>query len=214
MREGKYDKEGEFDPVSWDTGVRRDGGAIQARAGEKGPSGVGMFGSGQWTIWEGYAALENIQGRLSLRNNIDPNARHCMASAVAGFMRAFGVDNRWVATTTSRMLMHSCYGAPTWPKCTPILWTRVTDRRLGPSSSAWRCSPSTSIASLELADNPRSSFQPQTDLAILNYIANHIIQDERRQARFVDRHTRFVIGNTDIGYGLRPDILCRKRPHN
>ncbi len=25
-------------------------------------------------------------------NNIDPNARHCMASAVVGFMRTFGMD--------------------------------------------------------------------------------------------------------------------------
>jgi nitrate reductase NapA len=25
-------------------------------------------------------------------NNIDPNARHCMASAVAGFIQTFGID--------------------------------------------------------------------------------------------------------------------------
>ncbi len=25
-------------------------------------------------------------------NNIDPNARHCMASAVGAFMRTFGID--------------------------------------------------------------------------------------------------------------------------
>jgi hypothetical protein len=30
--------------------------AVQARAEGKGPDRVGMFGSGQWTIFEGYAA--------------------------------------------------------------------------------------------------------------------------------------------------------------
>jgi nitrate reductase NapA len=25
-------------------------------------------------------------------NNLDPNARHCMASAVAAFMQTFGID--------------------------------------------------------------------------------------------------------------------------
>jgi nitrate reductase NapA len=44
-----------------------------------------MFGSGQWTVWEGYAASKLFKAGFRT-NNIDPNARHCMASAVAGFM--------------------------------------------------------------------------------------------------------------------------------
>ena len=55
-----------------------------------GPRNIGMFGSGQWTIWEGYAPPSLKAGFRS--SNIDPNARHCMASAVAGFMRTFGID--------------------------------------------------------------------------------------------------------------------------
>ena len=45
-------------------------------------STVGMFGSGQWTVWEGYAASKLYKAGFR-SNNIDPNARHCMASAVA-----------------------------------------------------------------------------------------------------------------------------------
>ncbi len=58
---------------------------------EKGPESIGMFGSGQWTIWEGYAASKLFKAGFR-SNNIDPNARHCMASAVVGFMRTFGMD--------------------------------------------------------------------------------------------------------------------------
>ena len=48
-------------------------------------------------------------------------------------------------------------------------------------------------------------FTPQTDLAILNAIANHIITTDRVNKDFVDKHTVFKRGQTDIGYGLRPE---------
>ena len=48
-------------------------------------------------------------------------------------------------------------------------------------------------------------FTPQTDLAILNAIANHIITTNRVNKDFVDKHTIFKRGQTDIGYGLRPE---------
>ena len=50
-----------------------------------------MFGSGQWTIWEGTLQQALHEGRLPLQQ-YRPNACHCMASAVAGFMRTFGID--------------------------------------------------------------------------------------------------------------------------
>jgi nitrate reductase NapA len=58
--------------------------------------------------------------------------------------------------------------------------------------------------SYELADI-ELTFTPQTDLAILNYIANYIIKNKRVNRDFVSKHTRFVLGNPDIGYGLRPE---------
>ena len=58
---------------------------------EKGPTAVGMFGSGQWTIFEGYAATKLMRAGFR-SNNLDPNARHCMASAAVAFMRTFGMD--------------------------------------------------------------------------------------------------------------------------
>jgi nitrate reductase NapA len=48
-----------------------------------------MFGSGQWTVYEGYAATKLMRAGFR-SNNLDPNARHCMASAAVAFMRTFG----------------------------------------------------------------------------------------------------------------------------
>ena len=64
---GKYDKNGEFTPVSWDEAFDVMAEKFKAALKKRGPSGVGMFGSGQWTIWEGYAAAQADEGRLSLQ---------------------------------------------------------------------------------------------------------------------------------------------------
>ncbi len=58
------------------------------------------------------------------------------------------------------------------------------------------------------------TFTPQSDLAILNYIANHIIKTGRVNKEFVSQHTVFKRGNTDIGYGLRPDNPLEKAARN
>ena len=91
MKNGKYDKNGDFAPVSWDRAFDEMEQQFKRVLKEKGPTAVGMFGSGQWTIWEGYAASKLMKAGFR-SNNIDPNARHCMASAVTGFMRTFGMD--------------------------------------------------------------------------------------------------------------------------
>ena len=46
---------------------------------------------------------------------------------------------------------------------------------------------------------------PNADIAILNYIANYIIQNGAVNEDFVNKHTKFVKGVADIGYGLRPE---------
>src|SRR5690349_24623739 len=51
--DGKYDKNGEFTPVTWDEAFTVMAEKWKAALKKRGPSGVGMFGSGQWTIWEG-----------------------------------------------------------------------------------------------------------------------------------------------------------------
>ncbi|EJQ9585791.1 molybdopterin-dependent oxidoreductase [Salmonella enterica] len=91
MKDGSYHKDGEFTPVSWEQAFDVMEEKFKTSLKEKGPEAIGMFGSGQWTIWEGYAAAKLFKAGFR-SNNIDPNARHCMASAVVGFMRTFGMD--------------------------------------------------------------------------------------------------------------------------
>ena len=85
----------------------------------------------------------------------------------------------------------------------------MTDRRLSAPHVRVAVLSTFEHRCFDLAD-VGSVFTPQSDLAILNAIANHIISTGRVNADFVKRHTVFKCGQTDIGYGLRPDNPLQK----
>ncbi|MBU1664852.1 MAG: nitrate reductase catalytic subunit NapA, partial [Gammaproteobacteria bacterium] len=136
-------------------------------------------------------------------NNIDPNARHCMASAVVAFMQTFGIDEPQgnyddIEHTDTAVL----WGA-NMAEMHPILWSRITDRRLTHSKMkvvnlSVYGNMSSDIADLEII------FSPSGDLAIQNYIAREIVKRDAIDHDFVKKHTQFATGPYDIGYGFRP----------
>ncbi|KPP98061.1 nitrate reductase catalytic subunit NapA [Marinobacter sp. HL-58] len=202
-RDGKFHKEGDFQEVSWDEALDVMAEKFTASIKEHGPDSVGMFGSGQWTIWEGYAASKLFKAGFRT-NNIDPNARHCMASAVAGFMRTFGSDEPMGVYDDIENADAFVLWGSNMAEMHPILWTRVTDRRLSHPSTEVAVLSTYKHRSFDLADLPMV-MTPHADVAILNYIANYIIQNDAVNEDFVNRHTKFVKGADDIGYGLRPE---------
>ena len=202
-RNGAFDKEGEFEPVSWDEAFDVMAEKCKQVLKEKGPTAVGMFGSGQWTIFEGYAATKLMRAGFR-SNNLDPNARHCMASAAYAFMRTFGMDEPMGCYDDFEAADAFVLWGSNMAEMHPILWTRIADRRLGHPHVKVSVLSTFTHRSMDLADIP-IIFKPGTDLAILNYIANHIIETGRVNEAFVRDHTTFMRGGTDIGYGLRPE---------
>jgi len=222
-KNGKYDKNGEFAPVSWDEAfdVMEDKFKAALKVSKEENKGkpadqltsrVGMFGSGQWTVWEGYAASKLFKAGFR-SNNIDPNARHCMASAVGAFIRAFGSDepmgcyddfehgDAFVLWGSNMAEMH------------PILWSRISDTRLTKPNTEVHVLSTFEHRSFDLADNGMV-FNPQSDLAILNYIANYIIENKAYNKEFLKKHVNFNKTPTDIGYGLRADHPLQKKAKN
>ena len=212
MRDGKYHKDGEFRPVSWDEAFDEMARQWKRVLKEKGPDAVGMFGSGQWTIWEGYAASKLMRAGFRT-NNLDPNARHCMASAAVAFIRTFGMDEPMGCYDDFEHADAFVLWGSNMAEMHPILWTRITDRRLAHSHVKVAVLSTFEHRSFELADIPMI-FEPGTDLAILNFIANHIIQTGRVNKAFVEKHCSFRLGQKDIGYGLRPESVLEVRAAN
>jgi nitrate reductase NapA len=202
-RGGRFDKRGDFEPVSWDEAF-----AVMAREwkrhfAEKGPSGVAVMGSGQYTIMEGYAALKLVKAGWR-SNNLDPNARHCMASAVAAMMQTFGIDEPAGCYDDIELTDDVVLWGANMAEMHPMLWARIVDRKLR--------SPSYRVVNLTTFGNASSDsadleivFRPNTDLAIMNYLAREIVARGAVDRAFVDAHCVFAAGPTDIGYGMRPD---------
>ncbi|WP_318471376.1 periplasmic nitrate reductase subunit alpha [Photobacterium leiognathi] len=212
MKNGQYDKEGEFTSVSWDTAFDVMADKWKAALKKQGPSGVGMFGSGQWTVMEGYAASKMMKAGFR-SNNIDPNARHCMASAVVGFMRTFGIDEPMGCYDDLEHADVFVLWGSNMAEMHPVLWTRMTDRRLSHPHVKVNVLSTYQHRSFELADNGMI-FKPQTDLVIANFIANYIIQNDAVNWDFVNKHTHFKRAQTDIGYGLRDDNPLQQKAAN
>jgi nitrate reductase NapA len=203
IKDGAYHKKGRFTPVSWEKAFDVMEAKFKEYYGTAGPSSVAIFGSGQYTIDEGYAAAKLMKAGLR-SNNIDPNARHCMASAVAGFIQTFGIDEPSGCYDDIELTDAVVTWGANMAECHPILWSRVTDRKLthenmkvvNLSTFTNRCSD---LADLEII------FTPQTDLAIMNFIARHMIEKGAVNQDFVKKHCIFATGPTDIGYGLPSD---------
>ena len=212
MKNGTFDKSGDFTPVSWNRAFDIMEEKFKKALREKGPTAVGMFGSGQWTVWEGYAAAKLYKAGFR-SNNIDPNARHCMASAAAGFMRTFGMDEPMGCYDDMESADAFVLWGSNMAEMHPVLWTRVTDRRLSASHVKVAVLSTFENRCFDLADLP-IVFTPQADLAILNYIARYIIEHDRVDRDFVNKHVNFKRGNTDIGYGLRPEHPLQQKAKN
>ena len=204
MKDGVPAKDGRFTPVSWETAFDVMAAKFKEAYGAGGPAAIGLFGSGQYTIDEGYAAAKLWKAGFR-SNNIDPNARHCMASAVAGFIQTFGIDEPAGCYDDIELTDAVVTWGANMAECHPILWSRVTDRKLthkatrviNLSTYSNRCSD---LADLEII------FEPQTDLAILNYIGREMVTREGAiDQEFVEKHCIFATGFTKIGYGLEDD---------
>lgn len=199
---GKFDKNGKFEAVSWDEALDEMAKQFLRVYKKKGPTGVAITGSGQYTIPEAYAASKLVKAGWR-SNNLDPNARLCMASAVVGFYQVFGIDE----PANNYSDIEKCNTMILWgnnmAEAHPVLWSRVADRKLTHKDTKIINVTTYRNMSSNLADQT-IIFKPNTDLAILNYILREIVKRDAVDHDFVNKHCIFAAGAMDIGYGMRP----------
>jgi len=203
---GEFDKKGKFKPVSWKRAFDEMEIHIKKALKASGPEGVGVFASGQYTVMEGYAAQKMMKAGFR-SNAIDPNARHCMASAVVGFYQTFGIDEPSGCYDDIELTDTVVSWGSNMAEMHPILWSRVTDRKLSNPDRVKVVNISTyrhrtsDLADIEII------FSPSTDLALWNYVAREIVMRDDAEKiidwDFVKKHMIFAVGPTNIGYGMR-----------
>jgi nitrate reductase NapA len=177
-------KDGVFKPISWDEAID-----IIARRALANPAGFAVYGSGQWTIPEGYAANQLVKAGLA-SNQIDPNARLCMASAVTGFLSTYGVDEPAGCYDD----LDRCDVVILWgnnpAEMHPVLFSRVIDRRSRGEEVLLidintRRTRSTAFCQHAL------TFKPNTDLAIALGIMHLLVEKGTYDKGFVEKFCNF-----------------------
>lgn len=177
-------KDGRMVPITWDEAIEMIAKRIQAA-----PEKFAFYGSGQWTIPEGYAANKFIKGGLS-NNHIDPNARLCMASAVTGYISTYGVDEPYNCYDDLDLCDVLILWGNNFAEMHPVLFSRFIDRKLRGEKITLVDLTTRLTRTSERADHVLV-FQPQSDLAIANCIANQVIAANAVAKEFVDRHCTF-----------------------
>lgn len=177
-------KAGKLEPVSWEEALD-----VFARRVMAAPDKFAFYGSGQWTIPEGYAAQKLMKGGLS-NNHIEPNARLCMASAVTGYLSTYGVDEPAGCYDD----LDQCNVLILWgnnmAEMHPVLFSRVIDRRTRGEEVLIIDLGTRRTRTTEHCQH-YLEFRPHSDLAIANGIAHLLIQNRTYDEAFIQRFCNF-----------------------
>ncbi|GAB4302196.1 MAG: periplasmic nitrate reductase subunit alpha [Desulfuromonadia bacterium] len=196
--------------ASWDEAMDLIASRFKESIAKHGPDSVAIYGSGQWTVFEGYAAAKLFKGGIGT-NNIEPNARLCMASAVAGFMTTFASDEPMGCyDDLDKGDTYFLWGA-NMAECHPVLFSRLIDNRLKNPRVKIIDFGTRYTRTSQMADK-YIRFKPQTDLALLNAIAHVIVKEKLYDEDFIRKHVVFKQGKTNIGYGLEDRFKFNDEP--
>jgi nitrate reductase NapA len=176
---------------------------------DHGKDAVSIYGSGQWTIPDGYVASKFFKGGIGT-NNVEANARVCMASAVTGFLTSFGMDEPMGCYEDFDHADVFILWGNNMAEMHPVLFSRMLDqrqkRRVKIIDLATRTTRTSAAADKTIL------FQPQTDLAIANAICYEIIENGWMNKEFVQKHTVVKSGKTNIGYGTEDGFSFKDEP--
>jgi assimilatory nitrate reductase catalytic subunit len=159
--------------TSWDEALDLIAGRFKETIAEHGPDAVALYVSGQFLTEDYYVANKLMKGFVGSAN-IDTNSRLCMASSVAGHIRAFGED-----------IVPGCYqdieaadlvvlvGSNTaW--CHPVLYQRLAAAKESRGTRVVvidpRLTPTCDIADLHLA------IRPGSDVAVFAGMLAHLLE--------------------------------------
>ena len=173
-------------PASWDMALdliaRRFSDTISAH----GPDSVAFYVSGQCLTEDYYVANKLMKGFIG-SGNIDTNSRLCMASSVAGHMRAFGEDvvPGVYADWDEADLVVLVGSNAAW--CHPVLYQRLLAARAARGTRIVVIDPRRT-ATADDADL-RLQLAPGSDVLLFNGLLRHLATTGAVNREWMARHT-------------------------
>jgi nitrate reductase NapA len=193
-------RNGRLEPVPMREALDLVASKLQETIAAHGKDSVAIYGSGQWTIPDGYVASKLFKAGIGT-NNVEANARLCMSSAVTGFMTSFGLDEPMGCYEDIDHADVFVLWGNNMAEMHPVLFSRLLERRLKKPDVKIIDFATRTTRTSQAADRS-ILFLPQTDLAVANAIAHEIIRQGWVNRAFVERHVSFHRGKEGIGYGL------------
>jgi nitrate reductase NapA len=199
-------EDGRLEEISWDAALNLIAERFSSTLEEHGPEAVAVYGSGQWTVFDGYAALKWVKGGMR-SNNLDPNARLCMASAVMGFMTQFQSDEPMGCYDDFEAGDDFVIWGNNMAEMHPVLFSRILEHK--------RQQPHVRLVDIATRRTPTSDYAdlyveiaPGSDLALANGILHVLVRDGKLAHGFVRENLVFRRGVEDldeIGWGCYGD---------
>jgi len=172
--------------ASWDVALDTIAARFRDAIAEHGPDSVAFYVSGQFLTEDYYVANKLMKGFLG-SGNIDTNSRLCMASSVAGHVRAFGEDVvPGVYEDWDEADLVVLVGSNTaW--CHPVLYQRLLAARERRGTRIVVLDPRRT-ATAETADL-HLPLAPDSDVALFAGLLGHLAANGAVDRSWTARHT-------------------------
>ena len=204
-------KDGQFVEASWDEAMDLIVSKFKEAIEQYGPDSVGFYGSGQTFAEETYTMQKVFRAGIGT-NNVDGNPRTCMASAVAGYVTTFGADEPMGAYADIEAADTFFIIGSNMAEAHPVLFSRLVDRKNSEPKVKIIVADPRKTRTADIADY-HLPFVPSRDLALMNSMAQVIVEEALTDEQFINEHTEFMKGASDsITYDEYKTFLQDYRP--
>jgi assimilatory nitrate reductase catalytic subunit len=154
---------------------------------EHGPDAVAFYVSGQLLTEDYYVANKLMKGFIGTAN-IDTNSRLCMASAVAGYKRAFGADTVPNDYTDLEQADLVVLVGSNLAWCHPVLFQRLTAAKAANPTLRVVVIDPRRTATCDIADLVLQ-IRPGTDVLLFNGLLHHLRREDVLDLEYLDAYT-------------------------
>jgi assimilatory nitrate reductase catalytic subunit len=172
--------------AGWDEALDLVAARFAETIAEYGPGSVAFYASGQFLTEDYYVANKLMKGFIG-SGNMDTNSRLCMASTVAGHIRAFGADvvpgvyEDWEETDIAVLVG----GNTAW--CHPVLFQRLKETRARRGTRVIVIDPRRT-ATCEIADL-HLQLAPGSDVALFDGLLVFLADNGHLDRTWIDAHS-------------------------
>jgi ferredoxin-nitrate reductase len=196
-----------FTPISWERAFALLVERIRATLAAQGPSGLAIYGSGQFLSEDYYVANKLLKGALG-SNNFDANSRLCMSSAVAGYARSLGSDGPPCCYDDLDLADLVLLIGTNTAECHPVLFQRLLKRqRREPGSLRLVVVDPRATATAETADL-HLAIRPGTDLVLLHGLGHLLLEQQALDQAFIAAHTEGFDPLASLWRQWTPERVC------